>query len=314
MDPRDRRVRAHGRRLRLRQEQVQPRHAGLAPAGLELQALHLLGSAREGLHAGDRDQRRAALLRRRHDRQPALGAEELRRQVRRPDDAAPRPGEVEEHGLDPHPASRSAPPYAQHWITRFGFDADKHPAYLPMALGAGSVTPMQMATAYCVFANGGYRVNPLPDQPHHRPARATCINEAQRAAAQRVGAHDRRAQRLHHDQPAAGGHAHRAPRPRRRRRSSAPTSTARPEPPTTRIDAWFAGCQQNVVAVVWMGYDDAAQARRPRDRRRPRAAGLDRLHADDAEGRAGAGADARPKASSTSAASGTTRSTRAAPA
>jgi penicillin-binding protein 1A len=49
---------------------------------------------------------------------------------------------------------------AQDWITKFGFDADKHPAYLTMALGAGSVTPMQMATAYSVFANGGYRVNP----------------------------------------------------------------------------------------------------------------------------------------------------------
>ncbi|HWV06430.1 penicillin-binding protein 1A, partial [Ralstonia sp.] len=51
-------------------------------------------------------------------------------------------------------------PYAQDWITRFGFDRDKHPAYLPMALGAGSVTPMQMATAYSVFANGGYKINP----------------------------------------------------------------------------------------------------------------------------------------------------------
>ena len=49
---------------------------------------------------------------------------------------------------------------AQEWITRFGFDAEKHPPYLTMALGAGSVTPMQMATAYSVFANGGYRVNP----------------------------------------------------------------------------------------------------------------------------------------------------------
>jgi penicillin-binding protein 1A len=53
-----------------------------------------------------------------------------------------------------------APQYAQDWVTRFGFDADKHPPYLTMALGAGSVTPMQMATAYSVFANGGYRVNP----------------------------------------------------------------------------------------------------------------------------------------------------------
>lgn len=49
---------------------------------------------------------------------------------------------------------------AQEWITRFGFDQDKHPAYLTMALGAGSVTPMQMVSAYSVFANGGLRVNP----------------------------------------------------------------------------------------------------------------------------------------------------------
>jgi penicillin-binding protein 1A len=52
-----------------------------------------------------------------------------------------------------------SPAYAQQWIKRFGFDADKHPAYLPMALGAGAVTPLQMASAYSVFANGGYRVN-----------------------------------------------------------------------------------------------------------------------------------------------------------
>ncbi len=52
------------------------------------------------------------------------------------------------------------PRNAQEWITRFGFDEDKHPAYLTMALGAGSVTPMQMATAYSVFANGGYLVQP----------------------------------------------------------------------------------------------------------------------------------------------------------
>src|SRR5260221_14105727 len=35
-----------------------------------------------------------------------------------------------------------------------------HPAYLTMALGAGSATPLQMAAAYSVFANGGYRVKP----------------------------------------------------------------------------------------------------------------------------------------------------------
>ena len=52
------------------------------------------------------------------------------------------------------------PKTAQEWVGRFGFDPEKHPAYLTMALGAGSVTPLQMASAYSVFANGGYRVNP----------------------------------------------------------------------------------------------------------------------------------------------------------
>ncbi len=52
------------------------------------------------------------------------------------------------------------PKYAQDYVTRFGFDADKHPPYLTMALGAGSVTPMQMARAYAVLANGGYLLQP----------------------------------------------------------------------------------------------------------------------------------------------------------
>ena len=52
------------------------------------------------------------------------------------------------------------PHYAQDYIQRFGFDPKMHPAYLTMALGAGSATPLQMAAAYSVFANGGYRVKP----------------------------------------------------------------------------------------------------------------------------------------------------------
>ncbi len=50
--------------------------------------------------------------------------------------------------------------YAQDYVTRFGFEANKHPPYLTMALGAGSVTAWQMARAYTVFANGGYLVQP----------------------------------------------------------------------------------------------------------------------------------------------------------
>jgi penicillin-binding protein 1A len=76
---RQRRHPRHGRRFCLQQEQVQPRHPGLAAAGLQFQALHLLGGARKGLHAGHRGQRCAAVLQRRRDGQPTLGAQELRR-------------------------------------------------------------------------------------------------------------------------------------------------------------------------------------------------------------------------------------------
>src|SRR5260221_11715744 len=44
--------------------------------------------------------------------------------------------------------------YAQEYVTRFGFDAERHPPYLTIALGAGSVTMWQLARAYSVFANG----------------------------------------------------------------------------------------------------------------------------------------------------------------
>jgi penicillin-binding protein 1A len=50
--------------------------------------------------------------------------------------------------------------YGQEYTTRFGFLPEKNPAYLTLALGAGAVTPLQMAGAYAVFANGGYKINP----------------------------------------------------------------------------------------------------------------------------------------------------------
>ena len=52
------------------------------------------------------------------------------------------------------------PQYAQQYLGRFGFDPERHPAYLTMALGAGSVTPWQELGAYAVFANGGFEISP----------------------------------------------------------------------------------------------------------------------------------------------------------
>jgi len=95
-------ARARGR-LRLRPQQIQSRDPGVAPARLSVQAVHLFGVAGEGLHARHRHRRRAGGAGGRADRKPALGAEKLRRQVRGSHAHAHRAGEVEEHGVDPHP-------------------------------------------------------------------------------------------------------------------------------------------------------------------------------------------------------------------
>lgn len=49
---------------------------------------------------------------------------------------------------------------ARQHVARFGFDMARIPPYLTMALGAGEVTPLAMATAYSAFANGGNLVRP----------------------------------------------------------------------------------------------------------------------------------------------------------
>ncbi len=51
-------------------------------------------------------------------------------------------------------------PYTINYATRFGFDSKQLPRNLSLALGTAAVTPLEMARAYAVFANGGYRVTP----------------------------------------------------------------------------------------------------------------------------------------------------------
>ena len=144
--------------------------------------------------------------------------------------------------------------YTQGYITKFGFDADRHPAYLPMALGAGLVTPLQMATAYSVFANGGYRVNPylIADITDPRgavvshpqplvaqetaplaitPRNAYVMNSLLQSVAQR-GTGSKTNQLKRGDLAGKTG----------------TTNDSR--------DAWFAGYQHSLVAIAWIGYDN----------------------------------------------------------
>jgi len=50
------------------------------------------------------------------------------------------------------------PEYAAEYMGRFGFNPEKLPKNLSLTLGTADATPLQMAEAFAVFANGGYRI------------------------------------------------------------------------------------------------------------------------------------------------------------
>ncbi|MEF8710354.1 MAG: penicillin-binding transpeptidase domain-containing protein [Candidatus Accumulibacter propinquus] len=118
------------------------------------------GALEKGFTPGLGDQRRTDQLPGFGHRQPGLGTEELRRQVRRARCACARALAKSKNMVSIRLLQASGVRFVQDYVTRFGFDASKHPPYLTMALGAGSVTPWEMVTAYAVFANGGYRIRP----------------------------------------------------------------------------------------------------------------------------------------------------------
>jgi penicillin-binding protein 1A len=145
------------------------------------------------------------------------------------------------------------PRYAQDYISKFGFDPAKHPPYLTTALGAGSVTQMQMLSGYSIFANGGFRITPyfiqriedargnilsttVPTVPNEGAEQVidvrnafTMVNLMQDVVKRGTGI---RAMQLGR-QDLAG--------------KTGTTSDS--------IDAWFCGFQPTVVGIAWIGFD-----------------------------------------------------------
>ena len=146
------------------------------------------------------------------------------------------------------------PRYAQDFIQRFGFEAEKHPPYLTMALGAGAVTPLELATGYGVFANGGYRVEPYLISKVI-DAKGNVLFEAtpQKAGDPNLRALDARTafvmDSLLQEVTKSGTAA--SARPALGRADIAGKTGTTNE----SMDAWFAGYQSDVVAVAWMGFD-----------------------------------------------------------
>jgi len=143
--------------------------------------------------------------------------------------------------------------YAQDYATRFGFDADKHPPYLTMALGAGSATPWQMLAAYAVFANGGYRIQPfLVKQILDDKGNVLAETQTEEAGNESRRVIDARnaylIDSMLHDVIRRGT----ATRAMSLKRGDLAGKTG-----TTNefVDAWFCGYQPNVVGIAWIGFD-----------------------------------------------------------
>jgi penicillin-binding protein 1A len=146
------------------------------------------------------------------------------------------------------------PSYAQDYITRFGFDKEKHGPYLTMALGAGSVTPMQLMAGYSVFANGGYSITPYFIQ-RIEDSQGKVLEQADPVKA---GINAERVIDVRNAYTMVNmmqdvvrhGTAIRAMQLGRQDLAGKTGTTS------DSMDAWFCGFQPTIVGVAWIGFDN----------------------------------------------------------
>jgi penicillin-binding protein 1A len=153
--------------------------------------------------------------------------------------------------------------YAIDFISRFGFNKTTLPHTLSLALGTLSVSPAELATAYAVFANGGYKIEPylidrITDmeghilmQTHaiHRPYPYEKTKDASEIAPRVI---PEEIAFLMHSAMTDVIQRGTAKEARALNRSDLAGKTG-----TTndQVDAWFCGYTPDLVAVTWVGYD-----------------------------------------------------------
>ncbi|MBB3219706.1 penicillin-binding protein 1A [Pseudoduganella umbonata] len=146
-------------------------------------------------------------------------------------------------------------PYAHAFLGRFGLDLSKHPQNLTMALGTGAVTPEQMAGAYAVFANGGYRIRPYL-VASIEDASGKVLRVMQRTARPEESARvldPRNAflmDSMLHEVARTGTGAAAV------QRIGRPDIAGKTGTTSDAFDGWFGGYGGGIVAVAWMGYDE----------------------------------------------------------
>ncbi|MDE2427699.1 MAG: penicillin-binding protein, partial [Burkholderiales bacterium] len=143
--------------------------------------------------------------------------------------------------------------YGQEYTNRFGFSPEKNPPYLTLALGAGAVTPLQLAGAYAVFANGGYKINPyLISKVTDSNGNVLIKTKPDLAGDESNRVIDERNAFLMDSMlkdVVRYGTATKALVLKR------PDIAGKTGTTNDSFDAWFAGYQAKVVGIAWLGFD-----------------------------------------------------------
>lgn len=157
--------------------------------------------------------------------------------------------------------------YAVNYTERFGFSASQLPAGLSLALGTANVTPIQMATAYAMFANNGFKITPFaidnirdsqdqviyqakpliactnciltPVNNKNNPVYAPQLISPQNAFLMNSALHGV----IQHGTAAEARNLQRSD-------LAGKTGTT-----NNQVDAWFIGYNPDLVTLTWMGFD-----------------------------------------------------------
>ncbi len=144
-------------------------------------------------------------------------------------------------------------PYAVNYIQRFGFDAQQLPHALSLALGSNVVTPMQIAMGYAIFANGGYRVAPYfigkITQDHQVLYQAAVTNPPAVITPQNAYLVTQGLKSVITDGTAKAA-----------KKLNRPDLAGKTGTTNNQVDAWFSGYNSNLLATVWVGFDNHEQS------------------------------------------------------
>lgn len=159
-------------------------------------------------------------------------------------------------------------PYTIDYLKKFGFNADAMPHSLSLAIGTADVTPLQLANSFTVFANGGYLMTPyiintIDTQNNKTLYQHTAVKicqdeeeklddvlETYQCAPQAI---DPKIAYLLNSAMQDVMKNGTAKKTRELDRSDIAGKTGTSD---DQNDAWFAGYNQNIVAVTWVGFDE----------------------------------------------------------